>query len=309
MPILDQTDYSTLSLGHPPVSRKELHIVGLELRVYGLEEIKDSNLPIACIIATHGRGNNMDQMEPFAQGVLGEINKLKQEDPPEESPEKDVILVLLEQRNHGKRLHDPVNNQAYDKNPTHLCDMAAMIVGGCQDVSFVIDFLASYLFPNGERDIVDWIATGISLGGNVTWRLLLEEPRIQFGVPLIGLPFTSLVRYLGARATKSGLSFSPPIYPPALRAIIEKPFDANPYYGKKILSLHGQLDTLVPHSAGVEDFKRIESDREIIIKTQGNVRHAVSPDMVVKVAEWVNYWVLSPQFFGLPSFTSGENGG
>jgi hypothetical protein len=38
-------------------------------------------------------------------------------------------------------------------------------VGGCLDTSLIIDFLAAYLFPNGERVIDEFAATGISLGG------------------------------------------------------------------------------------------------------------------------------------------------
>jgi len=45
-------------------------------------------------------------------------------------------------------------------------------VGGCQDVSLIIDFLGAYLFPNGERTIEEFAATGISLGG--TSSLLLH---------------------------------------------------------------------------------------------------------------------------------------
>lgn len=44
-------------------------------------------------------------------------------------------------------------------------DMTACIVGGAQDVSFVVDFLGAYLFPQGDRTIDEFIATGISLGG------------------------------------------------------------------------------------------------------------------------------------------------
>jgi hypothetical protein len=38
-------------------------------------------------------------------------------------------------------------------------------VGGCQDASLIIDFIGAYLFPNGEREIQEFAATGISLGG------------------------------------------------------------------------------------------------------------------------------------------------
>ena len=39
------------------------------------------------------------------------------------------------------------------------------IAGGCRDVSQVIDYIAAYLFPNGERVIDEYIATGVSMGG------------------------------------------------------------------------------------------------------------------------------------------------
>lgn len=38
----------------------------------------------------------------------------------------------------------------------------------------IINFLAAYLFPNGERVIDEFFATGISLGGNSVWRMLRE---------------------------------------------------------------------------------------------------------------------------------------
>ena len=52
-------------------------------------------------------------------------------------------------------------------------ERSSQAVGGCQDVSFIIDFLESYLFPHGEKQIDEWILTGYSLGGNVTWRMVL----------------------------------------------------------------------------------------------------------------------------------------
>ncbi len=48
--VLKQTIYPSLALGHPHVLSTEVSIVGLDLRVYGLEEIKDSKLPIAAVV-------------------------------------------------------------------------------------------------------------------------------------------------------------------------------------------------------------------------------------------------------------------
>lgn len=42
---------STPSLGHPAPSCTVVHIVGLKLHVYGLDEIKGSDLPIAAVVS------------------------------------------------------------------------------------------------------------------------------------------------------------------------------------------------------------------------------------------------------------------
>jgi len=45
-------------------------------------------------------------------------------------------------------------------------------VGGCQDATLIIDFIGAYLFPNGERTIQEFAATGISLGGKLFYSTL-----------------------------------------------------------------------------------------------------------------------------------------
>lgn len=37
--------------------------------------------------------------------------------------------------------------------------------GTARDISFLIDFIPAYLFPNGEKVIEKFAVTGISLGG------------------------------------------------------------------------------------------------------------------------------------------------
>ncbi|RSH95099.1 hypothetical protein EHS25_000185 [Saitozyma podzolica] len=284
-------DYPSLTLGHPDKSLTTIHIVDLKLNIYGLEEIKGSGLPVAAVIATHGRMNKKEQMGYFAQGLLGEIEQMSKG----KEKKRDVIVVTLDQRNHGERTHDRTANLAYDQNERHLYDMAATVVGGCHDVSLIIDFLAAYLFPLGDRVIDEFIATGVSLGGNVTWRLLLSEPRINVAIPIIGLPFTSFAPYLRARAHKMGLAWTPPLYPPSLRPLLEAPAPPNAYRGKKILSIHGADDTLVPIKEGQKDLDKIVKEAE-----QGDVKvwvvegkgHVVTGEMVTRTAEWVWRWAL-----------------
>lgn len=47
---LEQTHYPSLGEGHPVTSCTDISIVGLEIKVYGLEEIKHSSLPIAAVV-------------------------------------------------------------------------------------------------------------------------------------------------------------------------------------------------------------------------------------------------------------------
>jgi len=38
----------------------------------------------------------------------------------------------------------------------------------------MMDFLPSYLYPNGERKVVEFAVSGISLGGHATWIALKQ---------------------------------------------------------------------------------------------------------------------------------------
>lgn len=109
-------------------------------------------------------------MEAMASGIVGEAGALAAAGGRRKT--RDLLVVTLDHRNHGTRLKHRDTNLSYEKNPKHFVDMAAMIYGSAQDQSMIMDFLAAYLFPNGEREIVEFMATGISLGGNTVWRML-----------------------------------------------------------------------------------------------------------------------------------------
>ncbi|KIR40410.1 hypothetical protein I307_01964 [Cryptococcus deuterogattii 99/473] len=167
-----------------------------------------------------------------------------------------------------------------------------------------MDFLGPYLFPNGEKTIESFVITGISLGentGHVTWKLLHDDPRVQIGIPIIGLPFESFPVYLRARALSQGLKWEPPVYPPSLKSFIEpirNPVEEQQKYGgKKILSMHGKEDRLVPYGKGERDLRQIEKWVEedkgkggvCAIDVQDNVGHVCSIQMLKKAVEWT--WI------------------
>ncbi|KAK8844090.1 hypothetical protein IAR55_006884 [Kwoniella newhampshirensis] len=287
-----------LTLGHPAVSQTDLIIAGLVLKIHGLEEIKDSGRPLIVLIATHGRKNKMQSMAPFAQGILGEIAS-------HSDRKKDLIVVTLDQRNHGDRIKDRKANLSFDENPRHLVDMAATTTGGYHDVKLIIDFLAPYLFPSGEKVIEEFVAAGISLGGYVTWLTLRDEPRVTTGINIVGLPFESLHRVLGPRAESFGLQFQPPTYPTTVKPILEPAVDLSSYKGKRILTMHGKDDPLVPFARGKEDIERIKQsvegeggDGKVEVWLQDDTGHTCTVEMVKKTADWILICALSDHTSG-----------
>ncbi|GMK56131.1 hypothetical protein CspeluHIS016_0211870 [Cutaneotrichosporon spelunceum] len=287
-------DYPALDLGHTHASCRTLHLVDLDVHVWGLEEITGSELEVGVVIVSHGRCNKARDMEPFARGMLGEVARLASENGRRRT--RDLLVVTLDHRNHGERIRHKRANLAYDKNPQHFVDMAATVYGSCQDHDFVIRFLEPYLWPNGERKIVEWMATGISLGGNSVWRMLREDPRIRIAAPIIGLPFESFGTYLGARAVQMGLSWGPPTYPDSLVPLITARAAPDAYKNKKILTLHGAQDELVPYRHGRAKIAEIQDaapagDVEVFV--QEGKGHVCTPEMLRAASEWFWRWGLS----------------
>jgi hypothetical protein len=162
----------------------------------------------------------------------------------------------------------------------------------------ITTFLAAYLFPCGERTIAEFFATGISLGGNAIWRMLRHDAALRIAVPIIGLPVDAFAAYLGARAEAMGIPFTPPTYPPSILGYIAAPEPAHAYTGKKILSIHGELDELVPYRFGQEKIAQIQSAAppgHVDVFVQEQRGHVCTPEMVQRAAEWFWRWGLTEQ--------------
>lgn len=236
--------------------------------------------------------------------MLGEVSRLAKESGRRRT--RDLLVVTLDHRNHGTRLKHKNTNLAYDRNPQHFIDMAATICmravalltvdGATQDADLIMTFLPAYLFPNGERTIAEYMSTGISLGGNTTWRQLRTDSRIRVAAPIIGLPFEAFGPYLGARAEAGGLPFKPPTFPDSMRSYIESPTSEGAYEGKKILSIHGSLDELVPYRFGKDIIKGLidkAPDGEVEVFVQDGKGHVCTPEMLRRASEWFWRWGLS----------------
>ena len=153
--------------------------------------------------------------------------------------------------------------------------------GAAKDVSMLIDYLPSYLFPNDEHEIVDWGVAGISLGGESSWlclahgypchrQWLITDDRIKWGCDFIGCP--SLITHMENRLKESGLPASPPWLPRSLLRVLERddPGAILRRTGrvppslktKRILVLHGTEDPMVPWSISSELISHLQQQCE-----------------------------------------------
>lgn len=194
------------SAGRPKpvaVSQKVYAIAGISVTVFGLEELRPQATEVACLWLLHPRLATQERMTGIATAAIADWNGKTLETP----SAKGLIAVSFDQRNHGSRMVDPLANEAWRQgNPRHAQDMFSIfrsyslpcrgqsdmliisVEGTARDTSLLMDYLASYIFPNDEHQITENLVLGVSLGGHAAWSCLLHEPRVRAGVVIIGCP-------------------------------------------------------------------------------------------------------------------------
>ncbi|PYH95221.1 hypothetical protein BO71DRAFT_377995 [Aspergillus ellipticus CBS 707.79] len=187
------------------VSRKTHSIAGISTSVYGLDELPEQASEIACLWLLHPRLATQERMTKIATTILTNWNdKIRKACTSPSLPVKGLIAVAFDQRNHGTRLVDPLCNESWKQgNPQHAQDMFSIFQGTAQDVSLLIDYLPSFVFPTSDCKITDNLVLGVSLGGHAAWSCILHEPRISAGVVIIGCP--DYVNLMADRARLSKL--------------------------------------------------------------------------------------------------------
>ncbi|KAJ9478192.1 Cytochrome b5 heme-binding domain-containing protein [Pseudozyma hubeiensis] len=313
------------------ISKAVVDVAGLPVNVFGLDELTPAPArasappppPVCVVIHMHGRGGSADNEEKIARQLYDRISRDKAAYRSQEnaglvatsSIQRDHLLVTFDARNHGQRVTNPQGQKAWKQgNTRHAMDLYGMIVGGARDASFIVDLLSSYIFPQDDRTVVEWVITGKSLGGHATWHVLAEDARIKIGVPFIGMPDFS--RLLASRTRTSFVTNGPPYVPASLKALVEKidpartaydSFDPrrNPFWGKKICVLSGANDKLV-HWDWNEDFLKALVVGEptgsrgempgLKIHRRPGVGHEVTEEMVEEAGEWIWRWgIVAPQ--------------
>jgi len=285
------------------VVKKDLHVVsGLQLEVYTDDSATDTSLPVTVFFLLHGRygSTNSDYLQKSLNGIFEECYNSHSAS----ERRRDLVVVAFDQRNHGQRLVKEEANVAWHErgrhNEKHAIDQYTLQAGTALDVSFLINFLPSYLFPSGERKIEEWGTGGISLGGHASWIALSKEPRLSFGVLIIGCP--DYISLMTQRAQRASVPFAPPAIPDSFLEYVKKndpaqqPYkvtnQSNPFFGKKICVLSGGADTLVPWTSSKEFVEGLEVGdgvKEVFVEEAAG--HECTPAMVDKLAKFV--WRMS----------------
>jgi len=266
-------------------------IAGLDVQTYTTQRFATSTKPILAVFCLHGRLGSSEEgsVQNLISALVDAVEK--------HDGEKDLMVVAFDHRNHATRLRDKTANLDFKENANHVHDMWTIQTGTAQDVSFLIDYLEAYLFPAGERSIVEWGVAGISLGGHSTWIVAATDPRVKLAIPIIGCP--DYLKLMEPRAAAHGIAMRPPHFPESLlkviraKALTALPYTSegpeNPFLGKQVLVLSGGADTLVPWTASQAFVEGLEvgpaGTKEYIV--YHDVGHAVPPPMCSAAAEFV----------------------
>ncbi|KAI0759565.1 Alpha/Beta hydrolase protein [Trametes elegans] len=286
------------------IAKQTLLVGGILVNVFSQPDAATPTDPVNILFFLHGRTSSADALEPQARAILDGVHARRKALAPGAKAD-DLIVVTFDHRNHGTRLVDELANWHWTDDPKttnvrHALDMYAIQSGTARDVSYLIDFLPAYLFPNAERTVASWLVAGISLGGHSTWIVLRDDPRVKLGIPIIGCPdYLKLIR---PRAEAVGLAFGPPYFPATLveyvrahdpAAAPHTAREGNPFWGKRVLVLSGGADEIVPWRASEEFVGELEvgegregGGRKEVLVEEGT-GHAFSEGMLERAVEFL----------------------
>ncbi|KAF8601526.1 hypothetical protein BDV93DRAFT_232883 [Ceratobasidium sp. AG-I] len=279
-------------------------IGGINIQVVGLEELIQNNrqFPVAVLFILHGR--NETYLYQIANAVIDQSDMMRLE-----ARQRDPLIVILDQRNHGDRIVDPQRSKSWKEdgsikvvngkidpqsldNISHPFDTFTTFTGTAADVSFLITHLQACLFPNDEKIIDKWMVTGFSLGAHATWRVGAHDPRVTLLIPVAGTP--TYLTHLRHQATSKGIPLAPPFLPKPLEREIERTqLRVNNFKGKDIKVLVGEDDKTVGfEESGCKSFLYDELApanvcRTLDLMVQPKTGHVFTDEMVEDVKYFV----------------------
>ncbi|EFX01531.1 hypothetical protein CMQ_6473 [Grosmannia clavigera kw1407] len=275
---------------HPaPVSVRTLHIAGILVDIYGVDELPPDVQAVTVLWLHHPRLRARDDMAAMAaQAVHAAARPV---------PRAGLIAAAFDQRNHGSRAaSDPANDAWREGNPRHAQDMFGLVRGTVVDTSLLIDLLGAYaedlfagLTAPDSVCIAAHMVLGVSLGGHSAWQLMFDDPRVSAAVVVIGCPDYIALMCDRARLSRRP-SFARPGSEPGFRSFLgssdfpnalihdvcahdpkgrlfgtaelppsQQPANTDPAVEKKLVALvrgkrfllcSGAVDKLVPYAVG-----------------------------------------------------------
>ncbi|KUL84350.1 hypothetical protein ZTR_06330 [Talaromyces verruculosus] len=160
------------------------------------------------------------------------------------------------------------------------------------DMQTVMKFLESYVddlfVPTA------YIATGLSLGGHVTWDILADDPRIQIAIIIVGSP--NLTSMLVDRLTQykpvSDVPKNTDLWPKSIEKLyLERDEKVKRIAGKKILILNGAVDDLVPSKFTIPWMENFSANNDVMFVEQQETGHALSYEMIQRIVDWLPQWL------------------
>lgn len=89
----------------------KVYVSGLEIHVYGLDEVRSSNAHFVDVVfLLHGRTGNYQHLEHFALAILAHDKAA-----PASDVQRGLLVVSFDQRNHGHRQASELGNLAWDQ--------------------------------------------------------------------------------------------------------------------------------------------------------------------------------------------------
>ncbi|KAF7626985.1 hypothetical protein AFLA_012927 [Aspergillus flavus NRRL3357] len=266
----------------PRSSKLTINIAGFHVHLYGVQELSAQQREDTTVLFhIHGRTRTYKDAEPVAHQLLYGMRKRGDSN-------RGLVVATFDNRNHGDRTIDSVAIQDWKGgNIQHAQDMLSTIDGTTDDIKLVMKYLASYV--DGIFHPTQFIVTGVSLGGHITWNMLAEEPSIAGAIIIVGSPNLTdmLVERLGY-ASLSDIPQNTKEWPRSIESLYRERDQAlEKIVGKKILILNGALDTLVPSKFTDPWVAKYAHQNDVKFIVQEDCGHVLSFRMMEEVVEWV----------------------
>lgn len=154
-------------------------------------------------------------------------------------------------------------------------------------------FLESYV--DGIFVPTQFIASGLSLGGHVTWNILAEDPRITAAIIIVGSPNLTnmLLDRLGGYTSASDVPNGTKEWPQSIEKLYQVRDDRlKKISGKKILILNGAVDPLVPSKFTRPWIENYAVNNDVTFIEQEENGHWLSYQMMDKIVDWVPQFLI-----------------